>query len=164
MEEIRTLQRQTTDAVSRLFAKGPTSFSGVKDIRPSLMRLRIGSSLGISELLSISRLLEASSRVKSYGRREQSETNPDSLDGLFAGLEPVAEDGILTVKMNPEQDFILLAAFYDEEGRFCLAGGCEAKPGMEPATFGIPADSSGYRLFALDLGYRPECQAFYAEL
>ena len=89
VEEIRTLQRQTTDAVSRLFAKGPTSFSGVKDIRPSLMRLRIGSSLGISELLSISRLLEASSRVKSYGRREQSETNPDSLDGLFAGLEPI---------------------------------------------------------------------------
>ena len=91
-------------------------------------------------------------------------TGGEMIPALFAGLEPVAEDGILTVKMNPEQDFILLAAFYDEEGQFCLAGGCEAKPGMEPATFGIPADSSGYRLFALDLGYRPECQAFYAEL
>ncbi|MBQ8813787.1 MAG: endonuclease MutS2 [Lachnospiraceae bacterium] len=89
LEEIRTMQRQTSDAVSRLFAKGPTSFSGVKDIRASLMRLRIGSSLGISELLSISRLLEAASRVKSYGRREQSETDPDSLDGLFSGLEPI---------------------------------------------------------------------------
>ena len=53
------------------------------------MRLRVGSSLGISELLAISSLLGAASRVKSYGRREQSETNPDSLDGLFAGLEPI---------------------------------------------------------------------------
>ncbi len=89
LDEIRSRQRQTSDAVSRLFAKGALSFAGVKDIRSSLMRLRIGSSLGISELLAISSLLGAASRVKSYGRREQSETNPDSLDGLFAGLEPI---------------------------------------------------------------------------
>ncbi|MBQ6876583.1 MAG: endonuclease MutS2 [Lachnospiraceae bacterium] len=89
IDEIRTRQRQTSDAVSRLFAKGALSFAGVKDIRSSLMRLNVGSSLGISELLSISSLLSAASRVKSYGRREQSDTNPDSLDGLFAGLEPI---------------------------------------------------------------------------
>lgn len=89
LDEIRSRQRQTSDAVSRLFAKGALSFAGVKDIRSSLMRLRVGSSLGISELLAISSLLGAASRVKTYGRREQSETNPDSLDGLFAGLEPI---------------------------------------------------------------------------
>ncbi len=88
-DEICRMQRQTSDAVSRLFARGPVSFTGIKDIRSSLMRLRIGSSLGIPELLAISQLLAAASRVKSYGRREQSETNPDSLDGLFEGLEPV---------------------------------------------------------------------------
>ena len=89
IDEIRIRQRQTSDAVSRLFAKGALSFAGVKDIRSSLMRLNVGSSLGISELLSICSLLSAASRVKSYGRREQSDTNPDSLDGLFAGLEPI---------------------------------------------------------------------------
>ena len=89
LAEIRSRQRQTSDAVSRLFAKGALSFAGVKDIRSSLMRLRVGSSLNISELLAISSLLGAASRAKSYGRREQSETNPDSLDGLFDGLEPI---------------------------------------------------------------------------
>ena len=69
VNEIRSRQRQTSDAVSRLFAKGALSFAGVKDIRSSLMRLRVGSSLGISELLAISSLLGAASRVKSYGRR-----------------------------------------------------------------------------------------------
>lgn len=53
IDEIRTMQRQTSDAVSRLFARGPVSFAGIKDIRGSLMRLRIGSSLGIPELLAI---------------------------------------------------------------------------------------------------------------
>ncbi|MBO5900122.1 MAG: endonuclease MutS2, partial [Lentisphaeria bacterium] len=89
IDEIRSHQRQTSDAVSRLFAKGALSFAGVKDIRSSLMRLRVGSSFGIPELLAISSLLAAASRVKSYGRREQSETDPDSLDGLFSGLEPI---------------------------------------------------------------------------
>lgn len=89
IDEIRTMQRQTSDAVTRLFSRGPVSFAGVKDIRGSLMRLRIGSSLGIPELLAIGELLSAASRVKSYGRREQSETAPDSLDGLFSGLEPI---------------------------------------------------------------------------
>ena len=89
IDEIRTMQRQTSDAVTRLFSRGPVSFAGVKDIRGSLMRLRIGSSLGIPELLAIGELLSAASRVKSYGRREQSETAPDSLDGLISGLEPI---------------------------------------------------------------------------
>ena len=54
LEEIRTWQAQTTDAVTRVRFKGTTSFSGVRDIGDSLKRREIGSSLGIHELLAIS--------------------------------------------------------------------------------------------------------------
>ncbi len=87
--EIEHLQRQTQDALTRLFQKGTISFGGAKDVRGSLKRLEIGSSLGISELLSICSVLENSSRAKSYGRRENSDIPKDSLDDLFDALEPL---------------------------------------------------------------------------
>ena len=54
---VRGMQRQTHDALSRLFRKGHISFGSARDIRPSLKRLAIGSSLNQSELLSIASLL-----------------------------------------------------------------------------------------------------------
>ena len=56
--EIRHMQTQTRDALTRLFQKGNISFGSVKDVRGSLKRLEIGSSLGISELLAIAGLLK----------------------------------------------------------------------------------------------------------
>ena len=45
--EIVKNQAETTDAVTRIRQKGSVSFSGIRDIRDSLKRLDIGSSLGI---------------------------------------------------------------------------------------------------------------------
>ena len=45
IEEIRRLQTQTKDALTRLFQKGSVSFGSVKDVRGSLKRLEIGSTL-----------------------------------------------------------------------------------------------------------------------
>lgn len=89
LDEIRQNQQETSDAVSRIRMKGNISFGGVKDVRDSLKRLEIGSSLSSSELLSISSLLTASARAKAYGRREESELPDDSLDGMFRTLEPL---------------------------------------------------------------------------
>ena len=109
LEEIRTWQAQTTDAVTRVRFKGTTSFSGVRDIGDSLKRLEIGSSLSISELLSISSVLTVTARAKAYGRQDIPENTftprfpgqqppkqtaaeeyaPDSLDPLFQALEPL---------------------------------------------------------------------------
>ena len=104
LEEIRTWQAQTTDAVTRIRFKGTTSFSGVRDIGDSLKRLEIGSSLGIHELLAISSNLTAAARAKAYGRHEPQgdartganipdsdgpDDDYDSLEPLFAGLEPL---------------------------------------------------------------------------
>lgn len=89
LEEIGQNQRETTDAVTRLFQKGSVSFSGARDIRPSLKRLGVGSALSIPELLSVSSLLTACARAKAYGRRDLPEEEQDSLDALFCQLEPL---------------------------------------------------------------------------
>ena len=110
LEEIRTRQAQTTDAVNRVRLKASVSFSGLREIGGSLKRLEIGSSLSIPELLSISSVLTVASRAKAYGRRdtedppvftprfpgqkppkqaEVAEYVPDSLDPLFQSIEPL---------------------------------------------------------------------------
>ena len=89
IDEIRHMQTQTKDALTRLFQKGNISFGSVKDVRGSLKRLEIGSSLGIGELLAICSLLENTNRVKAYSRSERGESLPDSLDGLSEALEPL---------------------------------------------------------------------------
>ena len=58
ISQIQLWQKETGDALSRLFRKGNLSFSGVSDIRASLKRLEIGSILGAGELLRVRKLLE----------------------------------------------------------------------------------------------------------
>ena len=58
ISEITHMQTETHDALNRLFKKGHISFGGAKDIRGSLKRLEIGSSLNIPELLQVAGLLE----------------------------------------------------------------------------------------------------------
>lgn len=89
IEEIRLMQVQTRDALTRLFQKGSVSFGGVKDVRSSLKRLEIGSALGIQEILSICALLENTSRVKAYSRNDRSDAPSDSLDTMFQQLSPL---------------------------------------------------------------------------
>ena len=89
LEEIRTYQAQTTDALRRISQKGSLSFSGICDIRASLKRLSIGSILGMGELLAVSSLLDAASRVKAFSRRPDAEAADDSLDLFFETLEPL---------------------------------------------------------------------------
>lgn len=87
--QIRLWQKETGDALSRLFRKGNLSFSGVTDIRVSLKRLEIGSVLGAGELLRVRRLLANTARVKAFGRHDTSDDSTDSLDGYFDQLEPL---------------------------------------------------------------------------
>jgi len=89
LDEIRKVQKETTDALTRIFAKGTVSFSGIRDIRGSLLRLKVGSTIGITELLQISALLDVSLRAKQYARKENDEDAQDSLDGMFAVIEPL---------------------------------------------------------------------------
>ena len=86
------MQRETSDAVSRLLRKGNVSFSGLADIRMSLRRLEVGSSLNVEELLRVAKLLETTSRVKAWSRSAQAsleEQNEDSLEEMFTSLQPL---------------------------------------------------------------------------
>lgn len=95
LSEIRRMQRETSDAVSRLCRKGSISFSGLTDIRGSLRRLEIGSSLNIEELLRICKLLETTSRVKAWARESNNravgneEVQEDCLAQMFDDLQPL---------------------------------------------------------------------------
>lgn len=88
IEQIRLAVRETTDAADRIRRRGSLSFSGVKDILPSIKRLEIGSSLGIGELLAVSSLLTAAAKAKSFGREDE-EIPADSLVDYFNILEPL---------------------------------------------------------------------------
>ena len=89
LSEIETMQLQTAHALTRLFQKGNINFGNVKDIRASLKRLEVGSSLNIVELLTICSFLENVNRVKSYGRPDRDDTAPDCLSAMFQTLEPL---------------------------------------------------------------------------
>lgn len=94
LSEITRLQKETSDALSRLLRKGSLSFSGIHDIRPSLMRLKVGSSLGAVELLRISSVLDATLRIKAYGGctgKDEDDIIEDSLTEYFGGLEPLIQ-------------------------------------------------------------------------
>ncbi len=90
LTEIETMQQETADALSHIYQKGSLSFSGVKDVRGSLKRLEVGSTLGIGELLAIRSLLENASRAKAYSRRETENEHTDSLDNMFELIEPLS--------------------------------------------------------------------------
>lgn len=93
LEEIRRNQKETSDALTYLLKKGNLSFSGLQDITPSLMRLEVGSTLNIAELLQVSSLLNVALRAKTYGRKENADEEAlfsgDSLSSRFSYLEPL---------------------------------------------------------------------------
>ena len=89
ISEIKQWQRQTHDALNRLLKRGSPSFGGATDIRPSLKRLEVGSTLGIKELLLICNLLENCARTKAYGRHERDNVAADSIDKSFDALNPL---------------------------------------------------------------------------
>ena len=89
LSDILRMQRETSDGVSMLLRKGSVSFSGVTDMRGSLKRLEVGSSLNIDELLRVCRLLETCLRVKSWARGETVQEQANSLTGMFQSLQPL---------------------------------------------------------------------------
>ena len=89
---ITAAQQETEDALTRLYRRGSVGFSGTRDVRASLKRLEIGSTLNIPELLDICSLLETAARAKQYARQNEGrEEDPDSLDPLFDALEPCTQ-------------------------------------------------------------------------
>lgn len=91
LSAIRTAQRETKDALARLFRIGSTSFGSNRDLGFSIRSLEIGSSLSMSELLKLASFLDNVSRIKTYGKKEREDLPNDSLDTYFEGLTPMTQ-------------------------------------------------------------------------
>ena len=91
LNEVISSLQNTDDAIKRLLRNGNVSFAGNKDIKQSLLRLKKGSSLNALELILICDLLEATSRVKSYLKKEHPDDEDDSLDKFYGMLEPLTK-------------------------------------------------------------------------
>ena len=89
INDVERAQRETADALRRVYRKGSVSFGGIRDIRGALKRLEIGGILGMGELLQIMSLLETAGKIRQYGQREADDTSRDSLDESFEFLDPV---------------------------------------------------------------------------
>lgn len=84
IDKINTALDYTNDALTRVYRKGSVDFSRIKDIRGSIARLKVGSSLNALELLNISMLLECAAHIKGYY-----EQRADSIQPLIDMLDPV---------------------------------------------------------------------------
>lgn len=87
---IQQMQKETSDALSYVLKKGSLSFAGLTDLTPSFMRLEVGASLRLQELLQISDLLTVTLRVKSYSRKENDDEQDNSLTSRFSYLSPLS--------------------------------------------------------------------------
>lgn len=87
-DEIVALQAETSHALTRLFHHGALSFHGLADIRPSLVPLSKGGTLGAGELLRIGALLDVAKRAIEFDKKEE---ESDFLSGRFAGLQSFPE-------------------------------------------------------------------------
>lgn len=90
IEEIKLMQKETSEAASMILAKNALSLGGMKDIRASVKRTVMGGILNTEELLYIGDFLGVCKRAVSYG--ETSEDKNDSypvLKPLFEAIVPI---------------------------------------------------------------------------
>lgn len=84
IDDINSALDETNDALTRVYQKGSVDFSRIKDVRASIARLKVGSSLNALELLNISMLLECAAHIKGYY-----EYMADSIQPMIDTLDPV---------------------------------------------------------------------------
>ena len=134
LNEILALQNETADALRRIYAKGSLSFSGLRDLRGDIRRLEIGSTLGITELLSIGRILEIAKKAKQYEGSD--EPSPRSGSGSRAAL---AKDGDVSDLLSEDDSLSRLFRTLDpvpslaREIRRCILSEDEIADDASPA-------------------------------
>ena len=82
--EVRHRLAETGAAKTMMIVRGSPSFSGVKDVRPSLSRADLGGALNTRELLDIARVLQAARLVNGYLGDKHEDKTP--IDYLFYSL------------------------------------------------------------------------------
>lgn len=82
--EVKRRLDETSAAKTMMIVRGSPSFSGVKDVRPSLARADLGGALNTRELLDIAKVLQCARLVRSYISDDSVGKTP--IDYLFYAL------------------------------------------------------------------------------
>ena len=82
--EVRRRLGETSAAKTMMVVRGSPSFSGVKDVRPSLARADLGGALNTRELMAIARVLQCARLVRGYIADDSVGKTP--IDYLFYAL------------------------------------------------------------------------------
>ncbi len=89
INEIKTWQKETSQAVSMILKKGSLKIGGLRDINPFLQRTAVGGSLNFEELLNVADFLSACKRAKDYAKSENKYDVYDALEPKFEIIEPI---------------------------------------------------------------------------
>ena len=82
--EVKRRLDETSSAKSMMVVRGSPSFSGIKDVRPSLNRADLGGALNTRELLDIASVLQCARLVKAYIADDT--VGKTTIDYLFSAL------------------------------------------------------------------------------
>ena len=82
--EVKRRLAETSAAKAMMIVRGSPSFSGVKDVRPSLARADLGGALNTRELMDIARVLQCARLVRGYIADNSDDKTP--IDYLFYAL------------------------------------------------------------------------------
>lgn len=90
INEIKSLQKETSEAVSMILKKGSLKIGGLRDINPFLQRVSIGGNLNFEEFLNIADFLSACKIAKDYAKSENKyDITYDALEPKFDIIEPM---------------------------------------------------------------------------
>ncbi len=82
--EVRRRQEETSAAKAMMTVRQSPSFSGVRDVRPSLSRADLGGALNTRELMDIARVLQCARLVRGYIADDS--VGKTCIDSLFSAL------------------------------------------------------------------------------
>ena len=101
--EVARRLEETSAAKTMMPVRGSPSFSGVKDVRPSLARADLGGALNSRELLDIARVLQCSRLVRGYLAEDS--VGKTAIDSLFYALRAnkFLEDKILNAIVGEDE-------------------------------------------------------------
>lgn len=107
IEEVKYMQRETSEAVALLIKKGEPPLYGIKDLMVEIKRAEMGGSLSPGSLLKVSDSLRVSRNLKNYIKktREDKDFNYPILEGLIDSLRMFKriEDSINNAIISEEE-------------------------------------------------------------
>lgn len=89
INEIKTSQRETSEAVSMILKKGSLGLGGLRSVEEYIKRVNVGGVLNIGELIHIGDFLRVSRRAKDYAKSESKNDSFPTIEPYFNSIETV---------------------------------------------------------------------------